>query len=256
MSANATWFERSDSRFHHDNVGFGLGAAEIGISIAKALMNRKERAAWFLSVNYLTEMLRYTGRNGRFFDVLDDTLDHRYSDNHPTPGVYWGRAQELRAQADKLDASADNFPVCSEGCGDCRDLSEALRVHADHLYDCADSLQREGEVDSPLRGLFSLPTVKCWDRRVGADAIWYAPEERVFKFGGYRATPKVLGRLVALTLMRGDEWLTIGGFQLTVNYVLEMLRQTGKKGEFVDFTDDLFDPNTPTSTENRPVFFD
>ena len=230
MSANATWFEQRDGRFHHDDVSWGIAPSEIGVIIARCLMagrevpTRSDRwgethkmrslprthspmdTTWVhegtYTVNFLVEMLRYTGRNGRFFNVLDDTMDRNFDPNVPTPTEYPGRKTTPK----------------------------------------------------PLAGHYTLPRIKCWNSKVGADAIWWVPEAKVFKFGGYQASPSYIGRLIALTLMRGDEWVNVGDFRLTVNYLVQMLRRTGKSGEFAHYADDLFDANvSPHTQRSRPV---
>lgn len=103
----------------------------------------------------------------------------------------------------------------------------------------------------PFRNAVQLPQVKRANRDVGAEAIWYDRKANVFNFGGCQIGVSKLGRLIANTLMRGEEQVTIGDFEVTVNYLVEMCRLYGRFGLFVNYNDDLFDSNVPPSTGHR-----
>src|SRR6185369_17026862 len=95
MSANAIWFEESDERFYFD--GIAVRREKLGRVISESLMSGAEYVELggiTVTVNYLTEMLRWTGRYGWFFDVTDNTSDHDFDTNQITPGTKWGEYQE------------------------------------------------------------------------------------------------------------------------------------------------------------------
>ncbi len=103
MSANAIWFDKSQSLYFFD--GQSVTQSKVGRLIAAALVNGEQFVDFnycCVTVNYLIEMLRFTGKNGWFYDVLDHTQDHRFNPNSPTPGGYWGEAQSLSEQARAL----------------------------------------------------------------------------------------------------------------------------------------------------------
>jgi hypothetical protein len=56
-----------------------------------------------VSVNYLVQMLRFTGKHGWFSDILSSTSDHAFDPNTPTPGLFVGEARRLIAEAAKLE---------------------------------------------------------------------------------------------------------------------------------------------------------
>lgn len=103
MSANAIWFEDRDNAFYFD--GQKVRREKLGRLIADALVNGVEDVDFHycsVTVNYLVEMLRFTGANGWFWDCLDHTGDHRFDRNTPTPGTRFGEVEEMRAEARDL----------------------------------------------------------------------------------------------------------------------------------------------------------
>lgn len=70
------------------------------------------------------------------------------------------------------------------------------------------------------------------------DGICYYEETygRCFNFDGQLLKPEVVGEIIALELMRKSEqtYLGDGNGRLTVNYLLQMLRSTGRYGAFCD----------------------
>ena len=241
MSANAIFYDKTDGRFHFDS-GYSLTPTEVGRKVVTALLDGTEDTSisvdkWgrAITVNYLLQMLRHTGKTGRFFDCLDRTEDHDFNPNSPTPGGEWGYAARLRAQARTMDVMA-------------RELDDLFLVSRAQAQ-VANELRREaaligdGPATYPLARAITLPQVELWDSRTGADAIWFAPESDCFKFGGFKIGSSKLARLIAFSLLKGEEWVTVGEIEVTVNYLVQMAREVGRTGEFVDLTDEEFDPN-------------
>lgn len=115
MSANAILYDERNKRYEFD--GFVIRTADIGRLIANALTRSEEEVAiWSrgrdreiictVTANYLTEMLRYVGRHGWFWDCLENTSDHRFDYNKPTPGGHWGESQEMLVLARELFSRA------------------------------------------------------------------------------------------------------------------------------------------------------
>lgn len=251
MSANYRWFDNRDGSFHSNSWGNSTSPSALGQDIAETLMRNQEETLSGYLVNYAVGMLRITGRTGRFFDLLDVTGDHRFDANTPTPGAHWSEVRELRDDAMELRsfardlAAADLGRVSLAAADSLEEEAGALEARADLLDD-----ERITTCCPPLAHQYTLPTVRCADERRGAEAIWWDAQADVFSFGGFNVHPRRLGRIIALSLMQGREWVTIGGITVTVNYLVQMLRQTGKAGRFVDFLFDTpegrFNPNQPT----------
>jgi hypothetical protein len=102
----------------HDGVGYvqepvestakynKLTAKVIGQVIATALMQGATKIQFetvAVSVNYLVQMLGFTGKHGWFTDVLSSTEDHAFDPNHPTPGFFIGEARKLQDEAAELE---------------------------------------------------------------------------------------------------------------------------------------------------------
>jgi hypothetical protein len=153
---------------------------------------------------------------------------------------------------------AARVPVGVSDVADCvvlqtRDAVDLLFAEAARL----DRTRPAPGVRGPLASRFTLPKVRIRGGHgsESEDAIWYAEDRDTFNFGAYEVSPKKLGRILALTLMRGSEWVVIGDdetearcgwvWEVTVNYVVEMMRQVGLFGSFWDIDDDEFDPNVP-----------
>lgn len=89
--------------------GKPLTVDAVGSVIARALLNncsvvQFERCQ--VTVNYLVQMVRFVGKYGWFYDCLDNTADHDFDANVPTPGGYVGEARELEAEAAELKHEA------------------------------------------------------------------------------------------------------------------------------------------------------
>lgn len=82
------------------SLGELVGAA-LGAGITKLEFN-----TCTLTVNYITKMLSFKARNGWFVDFVDDTSDHDFNQNDPTPGGRWSEVRQLFADAEKADATA------------------------------------------------------------------------------------------------------------------------------------------------------
>jgi hypothetical protein len=243
MSLNAIVFRNNGQEFGFDFDGcWGNSPTAVGKAIVNALLEGREESEFpyrnSVTVQYLVEMLRYTGRTGEFYDDLEGG-DHDFDGNTPTPGAYWAEVRDLRARARAAAFQARDIRD-SEVAGH---LAESFAAIAAEFDEAANQHDRSKLGLRPLRGTLTMPKAKCWNSKIGTDAIWWDPQARVFKFGGYFTSPSLLGRMIAIALLRGEEWVTVGEFRLTVSYLVQMCREVGKHGEFVDFTDDDFDPN-------------
>jgi hypothetical protein len=89
--------------------GVPLSHGIIGLIIGEALRSSEyvqfDRCC--VSVNYLVQMLRHTAKTGGFWDCLDNTQDHRFDNNTPTPGGYVGEIRQLRAEIKELQRYAN-----------------------------------------------------------------------------------------------------------------------------------------------------
>lgn len=241
MSMNAIAY--MGGRFYNDELSFGSSPSEIGRDIVRALLQGSETPTEFsggkgtITVNYLLGMLRYTARTGKFYDCLDDTCDHNFDPNTPTPGGEWAEVQELRRQAKELEFEARDIRDSEIA----RHLSGQFAAMAAECRYAAD-LQDGSKLGlRPLRAGLTVPTAKCWNSKVGTDAIWF--DGQVFKFGGFYASPTIVGRMIVTSLLRGEEWVRVGEMDVTVNYLVQMCREVGKHGKFVDYLEDDFDAN-------------
>lgn len=252
MSLSARIYGEHDQRFHDDELGGGFGPGEYGEMIVGALMAGREDFVapdrTHMYVNYALQMLRITGRTGAFYDYLQDD---GFDPNVPTVNED-GSVHRLREAARELNVAASLEDVREE-------VAAEMRSEATRLFEQAarhDRTRPAPGVHAPLAYRYTLPKVKVRPR-IGAEGIWYAKERNLFCFGGYEVSPKKLGRILALTLMRGDEWVVIGDdetearcgyvYEVTVNYVVEMVREVGLyDGVFFDVDDETFDPNVPT----------
>lgn len=82
---------------------------------------------------------------------------------------------------------------------------------------------------------------------MGIRAIFYR-DGRFSNEASWGISPTAVGKDIVQSLMQGREQTDFG---VTVNYAVEMLRITGRTGDFLDSTDwcsgdHEFDPNTPT----------
>jgi hypothetical protein len=250
MSLNAIALFRQSGglEFNFDGAG-PFTPSMLGKRIVSALLQGSELASvgWRESetptVTYLVQMLRHTGKTGEFYDDLEGG-DHDFDRNTPTPGAYWGEVQDFRARARAALVDADLFR------DDEPSLSASMEALAEEFLDAADAKDYSKLGLAPLVDSITVPSAKLWDRKVGADAIWW--DGQVFKFGGFYVSPTLLGRMIAATLLRGEEWVKVGDIDVTVNYLVQMCREVGKHGRFSDFTDEAFDPNVaPDMTDDE-----
>jgi len=131
MSANAIWFEEKEERFFFD--GIAVRKEKIGRVISESLMSGVEYVelgGCTVTVNYLTEMLRWTGKYGWFFDVTDNTSDHDFDTNQITPGTKWGEYQEFLALARKAEAQANDKRRSRRTASALRDNAAEYRGYA------------------------------------------------------------------------------------------------------------------------------
>lgn len=256
MSIEARMFGKWDGRFHDNETGGGYGPGVYGEALVTALMAGSETIEMpdrtVMKVNYLLQMLRITGRTGEFWDNLQG---EEWDDNTPTLEDA-AKVRQLRAVARSFRDVVARVPAGVSHLADCVVLQ--TRDAIDLLFEEAARLDRTRPVNGvrgPLASHFTLPKVRIRDQRNDANAIWYAAERDTFNFGAYEVSPQKLGRIVALTLMKGEEWVCIGDdetegrcgyvWEVTVNYVVEMMREVGLYGSFSDIDDDQFDPNVP-----------
>jgi hypothetical protein len=113
-----------------------LTAKVIGQVVATALMEGATKIQFqtvALSVNYLVQMLGFTGKHGWFTDVLSSTQDHAFDPNHPTPGFFIGEARKLQDEAAELEKyarlarSAYRFDEASESEARATELRATVR---------------------------------------------------------------------------------------------------------------------------------
>lgn len=239
MGIRAIYF--ADGQFCNES-SWGVGPSVLGKDIVTTLMDGCETTDFGVKANYLVEMLRIVGRTGEFYDRTDwRSGDHEFDDNQPTLGDNWAQGRRFRRDARRLQHLAE----------DIRDSEVAWHVSprlfeaADELREAAKLYDTTGPNVKPFRFGVTVPLVKRSDFRVGDEAIWFDSKANVFNFGGYQVGLAKLGRLIAATLMRGEEKVSVGEFDVTVNYLVQMCRLCGRYGRFVDYNDDLFDGNTP-----------
>lgn len=237
MSFNAIALRNDFGQFGFQFDGYGpISPTAVGKAIVNSLLQGSEMTDLDVTVGYLVEMLRYTGKAGEFYDGLEGG-DHEFDSNTPTPGAYWAEVRDLRARAKA--AAYDAWDIRDSEVA--RHLAPHFAAVAEDLRSAADQYDRSKLGLRPFRKALTVPTAKCWDRKVGADAIWW--NGQVFKFGGYYVSPTVLARMIATSLLRGEEWVRVGEIDVTVGYLVQMCREVGKHGVFKDYMDDEFDPN-------------
>jgi len=222
---------------------FCYSQGDIGKLIVNSLLGGTEDAAFgfgSVKVSYLVGMLRYAGKTGEFFDAYDHLIgshDHDFDPNMPTPGARWSEVQDLRAAAKEADFQSREIgdinldwlfdrSVYSAGCAE---LANILRAAADSIDSSKLGL-------SPLRKGLTMPTAKCWDKKVGTNAIWWNGE--VFKFGGFYVSRTTVGRMIVNALLRREEKVLVGEIEVTVSYLVQMCREVGRHGKFAHFLDD------------------
>lgn len=218
-----------NGRFFNDEDTYGSSPSELGKFIVDALLRRRWSTDFGISPEGAVEMLRLTGRNGQF--KMNKSMDE-----FPE-----SKAMRLQAAAAGLAAQATSLPEF-EDVEDVReqllDLAYQLRVKAaQHNVLSAQS--------SKAKSGITLPKVKCADTKMGTNAIWFDAKTRTFNFGGFQLGTNKLGRLLALTLMRGEEWIQVADVRVTVDYIIDMCRIAGEHGSFGDFVDEGFEPLCP-----------
>ncbi len=77
-----------------------------------------------VSVNYLTKMLQFRGKNGWFLDYLFNCSDHNFDGNTPTPGANWGEGRELLKEARRLSTSGE--PGAADRIASLKERARAL----------------------------------------------------------------------------------------------------------------------------------
>jgi hypothetical protein len=137
MSANAIWFEETEQRFYFD--GIAVSTEKLGRVIANSLVfgtdhslrgEYVELGGVTVTVNYLTEMLRWTGKYGWFYDITDNTSDHDFDTNQITPGSKWGEYQEFLELARKAEAKASDKRRSRRTAAELRQSASEYRNYA------------------------------------------------------------------------------------------------------------------------------
>lgn len=82
-----------------------------------------------LAVEYISKMLSFKARYGSFVDFVDDTADHNFDRNNPTPGGRWSEVKNLL----DLAAKAEEQGRASEALFR-DDLAAQARSDAQELY--------------------------------------------------------------------------------------------------------------------------
>ena len=240
MSANNITFV--NGQFFYDG-SLPMSWSEIGKDIVTSLLTQRRYCLFGAEPEFTLNVLRHTGRTGKFHFILDD-------ENSP---FTWAvdQASELARQAEQLETQVEELKDSDavngtrhRALGGLR-ICEALTYSAQQMRERVGELLSESEGNGPLSARVSLPTVRCANPRFGADAIWWDAKARVFNFGGYQVGSSKLGRLIAASLARADEWVTIGEITVTVNYLFEMCRLVGTTGKFVDLVDGGFSVYAP-----------
>jgi len=87
-----------------------------------------------VSVNYISKALAFKARHGWFLDHTQNTEDHSFSGNIPTPGGNWGEGRRLLAEAAELKKAAGLAHVAHAPDADELDQSAtALTERAEQL---------------------------------------------------------------------------------------------------------------------------
>jgi hypothetical protein len=240
MSANWITFERG--QFSHCG-GDGMSWSALGKDIVTSLLRRRYYTEFGTTPELALDVLRHVGRTGR----LSWNLDGDY-----TPFAWeLDEARALREEAAKLEEQADTLRdsgavngIIHSELGSKR-VCDALDYSAHQIRVAAGRMLADSANGGPLAHTVTLPRVRCANPRYGDDAIWWDGRAGVFNFGGCQVGPTKLGRLIALSLAKGEEWVTIGGFTVTVNFLFEMARVTGQRGQFGEIADDGLNPYAP-----------
>lgn len=216
---------------------YAYSPSDIGVLMVQAAMSGTEHTTFggggVAKINYLEGMLRHTARTGEFFDAYDPLIsshDHDFDPNQPTPGVFWGRVQKLRAEAREARRKAREL----RGADGARSLVLMYEEIADRLLEASTEFDSSKQGRRPLRKAFTVPQARWRFNWVPNNCFWW--DGRVFNFGGWYASPQLLGRMISATLLRGEEWVRFGKIELTVNYLLTMCREVGRHGIFDDNT--------------------
>jgi hypothetical protein len=105
---------------------------ELGRRIATSLESGTEqvqfKGGFAVTVNYVTEMLRFKAKHGWFYDSTDlKTGDHTFDHNRITPGANWGKVKRMKAEVRELNRQVTVARLANQD----RDADEMLeRVRA------------------------------------------------------------------------------------------------------------------------------
>jgi len=193
----------------------------------EALIRGEEMNRMGVTANYVVQMLRIVGKTGEFVDFTQGRMgDHEFDANTPTPGSNWAEAREAKNVVKLLSQ-----------------LFGRVLWFAPHLDSFGEMEFGREKNTRQTQQQFQLPLLKAGCSNVDDDEIRYHAGSQSFHFGQYQVSLKKLASLIANTLMVGDEWVQIGDFSVTVNYLEGMVRVAGKYGEYCDYDDADFDPN-------------
>lgn len=208
----------------------GFTPTEVGALIVDTLLEDRPKTIYGHTPLQMVDSLRFAGRTVGLMFVQVGPMD---------------RVMQLREAVPKLEKVA----YCIGGDG------EGLRYNhlTDDLLTTARNLRREvaratveGAQPCLKRQLsMRLPQLKCCGPTTAVKSIWWDEVNRSWNFGWNRIGTNKMARLIAITLMRGEEWVYIGNIRVTVDYLYDMVRITGSFGGFVDNVDANFDPYAP-----------
>jgi hypothetical protein len=150
MSANAIWFEEKEQRFYFD--GIPVSTEKLGRIVGNTLVFGTDSSAGgeyvevggvTVTVNYLTEMLRWTGKYGWFYDITDNTSDHDFDTNQITPGHNWGEYNEYLDAAHTFEVDANRERNRSRRAN-LRASAAEYRSHAAEIFGLYRNLRSRG----------------------------------------------------------------------------------------------------------------
>ncbi|GEM_PF-1868126 len=102
MSENVIRYDPTRQSFFFDGEGPYTGS-ELAMLIAQGSrfgIDQVCQGGVTVSAAYVSRMLTWTDEHGWFIDVLEDTDDHQFNPDQPTPGPRWGEAQRLLGEAE------------------------------------------------------------------------------------------------------------------------------------------------------------
>jgi hypothetical protein len=218
-----------------------IAPTEFGRAIVDALLNR-ERYTWFeAEPDFAVDILRHTGRTGGCdFHTQSDRFE--WSIREATTLKEKANQLELMLESDDLRDSA----ALAERSADLGNANvyqalrasiDQLRAHAGYLYGTGGRKQ--------IRQRYHLPELRPGNPHNDPDVIYFDPYTKTWNFGQYQVGVNKLSRIIALSLLANREVVDMGDMNVTVNYLVEMVRITGIHGRFYDVYDGAFNMFAP-----------